>query len=125
VQVGTIDEDFAVESMAGDIFLLGQTSWKIRRVEAGKVRVEDAHGAPPSVPFWNGEGLGRTIELSREVAAVRTAIDDRDDDTAKAWLQSACALDAAGAEQAVAYIRAGKAILGAVPTRRVARRAPA
>ena len=63
----------------GDIFLLGTTSWRIRRVEPGVVRVEDAQGAPPTVPFWNGEGLGRTIELSREVAAVRAAIDERDD----------------------------------------------
>ena len=70
--IGTLDEDFAIESMAGDIFLLGTNSWKIRRVEAGVVRVEDAHGAPPSIPFWNGEGLGRTIELSREVCAVRS-----------------------------------------------------
>ncbi|HEY4434141.1 MAG TPA: DEAD/DEAH box helicase, partial [Candidatus Cybelea sp.] len=69
--IGSLDEDFAVESMAGDIFLLGTNSWKIRRVEAGVVRVEDAHGAPPSIPFWNGEGRGRTIELSREVCAVR------------------------------------------------------
>ena len=52
--VGTLDEDFAVESMAGDVFLLGTHSWKILRVEAGIVRVEDAHGAPPSIPFWNG-----------------------------------------------------------------------
>jgi ATP-dependent Lhr-like helicase len=116
--IGTLDEDFAIESMAGDIFLLGTNSWKIRRVEAGVVRVEDAHGAPPSIPFWNGEGLGRTIELSREVCAVRTAIDERDDATASAWLEAECALDRAGAEQAVAYVRAGKAILGVVPTDR-------
>jgi ATP-dependent helicase Lhr and Lhr-like helicase len=114
--VGTLDEDFAIESMAGDIFLLGTNSWKIRRVEAGVVRVEDAHGAPPSIPFWNGEGLGRTIELSREVSGVRRAIDERDDASAVQWLQQECALDTAGAEQAVAYVRAGKAILGAVPT---------
>ncbi len=114
--IGTVDEDFAVESMAGDIFLLGTTSWLIRRVEQGVVRVQDAQGAPPSIPFWNGEGLGRTVELSREVAAVRTAIDERDDLDAQAWLQTECALDRAGAEQAVAYVRAGKAILGAVPT---------
>ena len=75
--IGSLDEDFAIESMAGDIFLLGTNSWKIRRVEAGVVRVEDAHGAPPSIPFWNGEGRGRTIELSREVCAVRVAIDER------------------------------------------------
>jgi len=116
--VGSLDEDFAIESMAGDIFLLGTNSWKIRRVEAGVVRVEDAHGAPPSIPFWNGEGLGRTIELSREVCAVRGAIDERDDEQGYAWLERECALDRAGAEQAVAYVRAGKAILGTVPTDR-------
>ena len=114
--IGTVDEDFAVESMAGDIFLLGTTSWQIRRVEPGVVRVENAHGAPPSIPFWNGEGLGRTIELSREVAALRAAIDERDDATARALLVEACGCDAGGAEQAVAYIRAGKSVLGTVPT---------
>ncbi|HTJ27255.1 MAG TPA: DEAD/DEAH box helicase [Candidatus Limnocylindria bacterium] len=114
--VGTVDEDFAVESMAGDIFLLGTTSWQIRRVENGVVRVQDAHGAPPSIPFWNGEGLGRTIELSREVAALRAAIDERDDAAAIALLLTEYGLDRAGAEQAVAYVRAGKVILGVVPT---------
>jgi ATP-dependent helicase Lhr and Lhr-like helicase len=114
--VGSLDEDFAIESMAGDIFLLGTNSWKIRRVEAGVVRVEDAHGAPPSIPFWNGEGLGRTIELSREVCSLRVAIDERADAEAWEWLERECALDRAGAEQAVAYVRAGKAILGVVPT---------
>ena len=114
--IGTVDEDFAIESMAGDVFLLGTTSWMIRRVESGVVRVENAHGSPPSIPFWNGEGLGRTIELSREVAAVRAAIDERDDPAARAWLQTTCGFDASAADQAVAYVRAGKAILGAVPT---------
>ena len=68
--VGTVDEDFAVESMAGDIMLLGNTSWRIRRVEgkSSRMLVEDAHGAPPSVPFWRGEAPARTEELS---AAVR------------------------------------------------------
>ncbi len=114
--IGTLDEDFAIESMAGDIFLLGTNSWRIRRVEAGVVRVEDAHGAPPSIPFWNGEGLGRTIELSREVCDVRAAIDERDDEAAREWLASECGVERAGAEQAVAYVRAGKAMLGVVPT---------
>ena len=114
--IGTLDEDFAIESMAGDIFLLGTNSWRIRRVEAGVVRVEDAHGAPPSIPFWNGEGLGRTIELSHEVCAVRAAIDERDDAAAYEWLERECALDRAGSEQAVAYVRAGKKVLGVVPT---------
>ncbi|HKU68657.1 MAG TPA: DEAD/DEAH box helicase [Candidatus Baltobacteraceae bacterium] len=116
--VGTLDEDFAVESLAGDVFLLGTNSWRIRRVEPGTVRVEDAHGAAPTVPFWNGEGPGRTIELSREVARLRADIDERDDAAAYDLLQDECALDRAGAEQAVAYIRAGKKILGVVPTDR-------
>jgi ATP-dependent Lhr-like helicase len=114
--IGTLDEDFAIESMAGDIFLLGTNSWRVRRVEAGVVRVEDAHGAPPSIPFWNGEGLGRTVELSREVCDVRVAIDERDDESACEWLVVECGVDRAGAEQAVAYVRAGKAALGVVPT---------
>ncbi len=114
--VGTLDEDFAVESMAGDIFLLGTTSWQIRRVEPGVVRVADAHGAPPSIPFWNGEGPGRTIELSHEVAQLRAAIDERDDAAAQQFLIEECGLDRAGAEQAIAYVRAGKVVLGTVPT---------
>src|SRR5205807_6841343 len=72
--VGTLDEDFAVESLAGDVFLLGTTSWRIRRVESGRVRVEDARGAAPSIPFWRGEAPGRTFELSREVSRVRAEI---------------------------------------------------
>ncbi|HET9095425.1 MAG TPA: DEAD/DEAH box helicase [Candidatus Baltobacteraceae bacterium] len=114
--VGTLDEDFAVESLAGDVFLLGTNSWRIRRVEPGVVRVEDAHGAAPTVPFWNGEGPGRTIELSHEVARVRADIDERDDAAAQALLMRECALDQGGAQQAVAYLRAGKKILGVVPT---------
>ena len=72
--VGTVDEDFAVESLAGDIFLLGTTSWRIRRVESGRLRVEDAHGAAPSLPFWRGEAPGRTPELSEEVSRLRERI---------------------------------------------------
>ena len=77
--VGTLDEDFAVESMAGDVFLLGTTSWRIRRVEAGRVRVEDAHGAAPTIPFWRGEAPGRTAELSSAVSqsARRRFCEDR------------------------------------------------
>ncbi len=70
--VGTLDEDFSIESMAGDIVLLGTTSWRIKRIEsAGIVRVENAHGAPPTIPFWNGEAPGRTMELSEEVSDLR------------------------------------------------------
>ena len=71
VFVGTVNEDFAVESMAGDVFLLGNTPWKIRRVESGRVRVEDAHGLTPSIPFWLGEAPGRTRELSDEITDLR------------------------------------------------------
>jgi ATP-dependent Lhr-like helicase len=73
IVLGTLDEDFAVESNAGDIMLLGNTSWRITRVESnsGRVLVEDAHGAPPSVPFWRGEAPGRTAELSHHVGELR------------------------------------------------------
>jgi ATP-dependent helicase Lhr and Lhr-like helicase len=76
IVVGTLDEDFAVESNAGDIMLLGNTSWRIQRVEAnsGRVLVEDAHGAPPTIPFWRGEALARTDELSLHVAELRRRI---------------------------------------------------
>ena len=116
VVVGTLDEDFAVESMAGDIFLLGTTSWRIRRVEPGRVRVEDAHGAPPSIPFWNGEAPGRTFELSREVSRLREEIVAREAPAAVEFLLSECGLDRMGAEQAAEYVRAGRAALGALPT---------
>ena len=119
--IGSLDEDFAVESMAGDIFLLGTTSWRIKRVEQGVVRVEDAQGAPPSIPFWNGEGLGRTVELSREVSNLREEIAElsaADMSAAHTMLMEQCALDAGGAAQAIAYVQAGKAILGTVPSQR-------
>ncbi|HEX5483669.1 MAG TPA: DEAD/DEAH box helicase, partial [Terriglobia bacterium] len=77
LSIGTMDEDFAVESMRGDIVLLGNTSWRIRRIESlkGRVLVEDAHGAPPNVPFWRGEAPARTIELSEQVSQLREKID--------------------------------------------------
>ncbi len=74
--VGTVDEDFAVESLSGDIMLLGNSSWRIRRVERSRVVVEDAHGAPPTVPFWRGEAPGRTAELSEQVGVLREEISD-------------------------------------------------
>ena len=116
VIVGTLDEDFAVESLAGDIFLLGTTSWRIRRVEPGRVRVEDAHGAAPSIPFWNGEAPGRTFELSREVSRLREEIAARDMAGAVDLLMCDCGLERMGAEQAAEYVRAGGAALGAMPT---------
>jgi ATP-dependent helicase Lhr and Lhr-like helicase len=128
--VGTVDEDFAVESLRGDIFLLGNTSWRIRSVRGGAVEVEDAKGAAPNVPFWRGEAPARTMELSQRVAELRQRIStfltdtapdfDREQspDTAAAlnWLKSECGLDDAGAEQAIEYILAGRSVLQAVPT---------
>src|SRR5207247_4428618 len=101
--LGTVDEDFAVESLTGDVFLLGTTSWRIRRVESGRVRVEDAHGAAPSIPFWRGEAPGRTVELSEEVAGLRDAI-AREDDPVD-WLLRECGLARPGAGQADSYFR--------------------
>ena len=132
IVVGTLDEDFAVESNRGDVMLLGNTSWIIRRVEtnSGRVLVEDAHGAPPSVPFWRGEAPARTEELSGHVAELRQRVSDLLDDTppvaitqhnpkvaaAVAWLKEEAGLDESGAEQTVEYILQGRAVLGAVPT---------
>jgi ATP-dependent Lhr-like helicase len=132
IVVGTVDEDFAVESNKGDIMLLGNTSWMIRRVESnsGRVLVQDAHGAPPSVPFWRGEAPARTEELSHHVAELRQKVSDLLADTfpvgatqhnpkvaaAVEWLKQDCGLDNAGAEQTVEYILQGRAVLGAVPT---------
>ena len=123
--VGTVDEDFAVESLAGDIMLLGNTSWRIKGVESGKVRVEDAHGAPPSIPFWLGEAPSRTAELSAEVAGLRSEIErlTSEDPSAEScqlsalsWLRQECALDAPGAQQVIEYVVSGNAVLGVVPT---------
>jgi ATP-dependent Lhr-like helicase len=132
IVVGTVDEDFAVESNKGDVMLLGNTSWMIRRVEAnsGRVLVQDAHGAPPSVPFWRGEAPARTEELSLHIAALRQHVSDVLADTpavvvsqnnpkvaaAVAWLKQECGLDDSAAEQTVEYILQGRAVLGAVPT---------
>jgi ATP-dependent Lhr-like helicase len=178
---GTVAEDFAAESMRGDVFLLGNTSWRITRIEgrSGRVLVEDAHGAAPDIPFWLGEAPARTPELSARVSEIREKISDlavaphvaagptacgktlpschserseesrpeifktmrdssspaapRNDrlegfpqaggtalhprnDAAISWLKEQCGLDDAGAEQAVEYILAGRATLGAVPT---------
>jgi ATP-dependent helicase Lhr and Lhr-like helicase len=116
VQVGSVHEEWAVESRPGDVFLLGTHSWRIRRVEPGTVRVVDAHGAPPSVPFWQGEAPGRTRELSEEVSSLRQAVADRSPGDALSWLQEECGIDRPAAETIVAYLRAGLAALGALPT---------
>src|SRR5471032_1802496 len=76
-KIGTVNEDFAVESLAGDIFQLGNTSYRILRIEPGRVRVEDAKGVPPNIPFWLGEAPGRSDELSFAVARLREDVGDR------------------------------------------------
>jgi ATP-dependent helicase Lhr and Lhr-like helicase len=132
VVVGTVDEDFAVESNRGDIMLLGNTSWMIHRIETkvGRMLVQDAHGAPPTVPFWRGEAPARTQELSEHVGALRQRISDMlprtspvgfsatqpDVAAAVLWLKEECGLDDSGAEQAIEYVLQGRAVLGAVPT---------
>src|SRR3984957_18804963 len=117
--VGTVNEDWAIESMAGDVFLLGTTSWRIRRVEPGVVRVVDAQGAPPSVPFWLGEAPGRTVELSEEVCALRKAVAERlgtgGPSEAVAWLQADCGIGADAAEVITAYLGTALAQLGLLP----------
>ncbi len=115
--VGTVNEDFAIESMAGDIFLLGNTPWKIRRIEQGTVRVEEAQGQPPTIPFWLGEAPGRTVELSHEVSALRRDVDERlhARETALALVMESGASSEV-AEQVVAYVEEGKRVLGIVPT---------
>jgi ATP-dependent Lhr-like helicase len=130
--VGTVDEDFAVESMAGDIMLLGNTSWRIRRVEGktSRVLVDDAHGAPPTIPFWRGEAPARTAELSEQLGELRKEISDRLSGVtpvegwrnlpmvaeAVSWLREECGLDSSGAEQLIQYTLEGRAVLGDVPT---------
>lgn len=116
--VGQLDEDFAIESYQGDIFLLGTTSWRIRRIAQGQVRVEDAGGAAPTIPFWRGEAPGRTAELSARVSELRERVDQGAADEARAGLRGASRLDAAGADQVLRYLAAGRAALGAMPSQR-------
>ncbi len=138
VQIATLDEHFAVDSSPGDVVLLGNTSWRIQRIDPqGKVLVEDAHGAPPSIPFWEGEAPQRTAVLSSGVAELREEIDCRtnlltpndlilgcaseDVETqlsiTLAWLQCECGVDESAARQIIGYIVNGRAVLGAVPTK--------
>ena len=113
--IGTLNEDFAIESMAGDIFQLGNASYRILRVEAGRVRVEDAHGLPPSIPFWLGEAPARSDELSAAVSRLRDEVARRGDQTA-AWLARDVGIDTAAGAQLTDYLLAARAVLGALPT---------
>jgi ATP-dependent helicase Lhr and Lhr-like helicase len=141
--IGTLNEDFAIESMAGDIFQLGNTSWQITQVVGGTVRVRDAHGAPPTIPFWLGEAPARSDELSRAVSELRReadlqlAADANEHSRAGAdhpevsnpesripnpgaraveWMATETGLSPGGADQAIAYLAAGRQMLGVIPT---------
>ena len=120
--IGTVNEDFAIESISGDVFQLGNTSYRILRVEAGRVRVEDAHGASPSIPFWLGEAPGRSDALSSGVARLRATLEDLLNctppslDAACAWLMETVGLDPSAATQIVEYLASARAALGALPT---------
>jgi ATP-dependent Lhr-like helicase len=126
--VGEVDEHFAIDSSAGDVFLLGTTSWRITAVRGQEVRVRDAEGAPPTVPFWFGEAPGRTIELSEQLSEVREELARRltvspppaetrsAEALAMEWLRDECGADDFSAAQAVAYVAAQIAALGLVPT---------
>jgi ATP-dependent helicase Lhr and Lhr-like helicase len=119
--IGTINEDFAVESLSGDVFQLGNKSYRIIRVERGVVRVEDAHGAAPTIPFWLGEAPGRTDELSQAVSQLRKDLAERfrkdpGGELAVSWLAETTALGPAASRQLVEYLAAAHAALGTLPT---------
>jgi ATP-dependent Lhr-like helicase len=132
VQIATLDEHFAVDSSPGDVILLGTSSWRIQRIEAtGRVLVEDAHGAPPTLPFWEGEAPQRTAVLSDGVGELREQISartlnvtpsyvspaDPQVNATIAWLIEQCGVCESGAKQLIAYIVTGRAALGAVPSK--------
>lgn len=126
LNIGTVNEDFAVESLAGDVFQLGNTSYRILKIESGRVRVEDAQGMPPSIPFWLGEAPGRSDELSFAVARLRDEIDWRlaegaavgrvDLSPAIDWLTGTLGLAETAARQIVEYLARARSALGALPT---------
>ncbi|MGC6372982.1 DEAD/DEAH box helicase [Pseudomonas sp. K2I15] len=122
LNIGSVNEDFAVESIAGDIFQLGNTSYRILRVETGKVRVEDAHGQPPTIPFWLGEAPGRSAELSFAVARLHGQLDELLGATpgnlqpALDWLIGTLGLNLASAEQLVDYLARARLALSALPS---------
>ena len=130
--IGTLNEDFAIESMAGDVFQLGNLSWRVLQVGAGTVRVADAKGAPPNIPFWLGEAPGRSDELSAAVSDLRANVDrwlqspenpergptlsGSAQHAAVDWLADEAGIRSDAAEQAVAYLAEGRQALGLLPT---------
>lgn len=119
LMIGNVNEDFAIESLAGDIFQLGNASYRIIRVEAGRVRVEDAQGMPPTIPFWLGEAPGRTDELSVGVSRLRAEIAamlEQGEERVVAWLIEDVGLNDTAARQLVDYFARQQAALGVLPT---------
>ncbi len=119
--VGSVNEDFAFESMPGDIFQLGNFSYRMLKIEQGRVFVEDAKGLPPSIPFWFGEAPGRSDELSEAVSRLREEIDrllEQGQQAALDWLQQSLRLDSVAASQLVDYLAATKALFGLVPSQK-------
>src|SRR5262245_11700878 len=110
--VGSVNEDFAIESNQGDIFQLGNTSWRILKVEPGIVRVADAKGQPPTLPFWTGESPARTAELSAEIGDIRDACGDAE------WVKRETGMTDGAAQQVAEYVAAGRKALGGAPTQR-------
>ena len=119
-KVGTLNEDFAFESLPGDIFQLGNTSYQILKVVQGKVHVEDAKGKPPTIPFWFGEAPGRTDELSDAVSKLRGEVDqhlEKGMDSTIRWIMDDYGIPLSGAEQLIHYLAAAKGALGLLPTK--------
>ncbi len=118
VFLGTVNEDFAIESMQGDVFLLGTHPWQIAGVTNGVLRVRDAAGRHPTIPFWLGEAPGRTDELSHEVSKLRRAVAERLDtagrESAIAYVGRVSGVDEVAAALVVDYLRVGRAQLGGV-----------
>jgi ATP-dependent Lhr-like helicase len=110
--IGTLNEDFAIESNVNDIFQLGNSSWRVLKIEPGTVRVADAQGTPPNLPFWLGEAPGRSAELSLEVSRVR------EECTGAAWIVAESGVAPDVAEQVAEFLAAGRAALGAMPSQR-------
>ena len=117
--IGTLNEDFAFESLAGDIFQLGNCSYRMLKIEQGRVYAEDAHGQPPNIPFWIGEAPGRSDELSHAVSALRATLDvelEQGHDAAYRYVTHVLLLPQAAAEQLIQYLAAAKAALTILPT---------
>src|SRR5262249_26084974 len=126
--IGTLNEDFAIESAAGDVIQLGNMSWRVLQVGSGMIRVADAKGAPPTIPFWLGEAPARSDELSVSVSELRASVDDRfgsgknrpasaaKHEAVAQWWAEEAGVDRLAADQAVAYLGETRAMLGTIPT---------